>query len=387
MEVHRAPIQQQEIVIGGDANTSNRPRTRFGYLVPEAYAYYEQALGESGAVASGKVLHFAADLICSGGLDIWIRGAYSYAIQKIGLSSPRIFVYLRQRCAELDKKQEQLPQEAFYSHPDVQSIVSEVVLVLQIAPRRAKIAWPKIDENAKRPGWLRGVAGAPETAAVKRVWTSDGDTAPLYLVGNELCKAISEGATERALFWIRWVIEEDARVRKETKGHGLSTRDRGPPTASPKSRTEAGHYCADLLREVYRELAAKQLVRMHEEFTELWNLWRGSEKRMPARLRRDCLGIMTQICCEVPKWKVPAAPALVGDPVRLSRAVGQAGMFFREVLSCPALPPEKNLKPKMMKGERQKKTKVASEKEERQMSLDEHLSAYDAAMEAYLKKF
>lgn len=387
MEVHRAPIQQQEIVIGGGAD-DKRPRTRFGYLVPEAYAYYEQALGESGAVASGKVLHFAADLICSGGLDIWIRGAYSYAIQKIGLASPRVVVYLRQRCGELDKKMEVLPQEGFYSHPDVQTIVSEAVLVLQIAPRRAKVVWPKIDDNAKRIGWLRGVASAHETAAVKRVWSSDGDQAPLYLVGNELCKAISEGATERALFWTRWVLEEDARIRKETKGHGLSTRDRGPPTASPKARTEAGHYVADLLREVYRELASKQLVRMHEEFTELWNLWRGSEKRMPARLRRDCLGIMIQICCEVPKWKVPAAPPLVPDPVRLSRAVGQAGIFFREVLSCPSLPPEKSLKPKMMKGERKTKSKkTLTDKEEKEMSLDEHLSAYDAAMEAYLKKF
>ena len=69
----RAPIRQDLIMPEG--NEDKRPRTRCGYLVPEAYSCYEQALGEVGAAASGKALHFAADLICSGGLDISIRGA------------------------------------------------------------------------------------------------------------------------------------------------------------------------------------------------------------------------------------------------------------------------------------------------------------------------
>lgn len=386
MEVYRAPIQHQEIPIG--IAEDKRPRTRFGYLVPEAYAAYESALSQEGAVASGKLLHFAADLIASGGLDIWVRGAYSYAVQHIGLANPRIFVYLRQRIGELDKRAAVLPQEKFYSHPDVQSLIGESVLVLQICPKRAKVAWPKLDENTKRPGWLRGVAGAAEMSAVRKVWTSDGDQSPLYLVGNELCKAIAEGATERALFWVRWVLEEDVRIRKETKGHGLTTKERGPPEASAKARTEAGHYVADLVREVYREFATTGQVRMHEEFAELYRLWRGGEKRMPARLRRDCLGWMVLLCCEVPRWKVPAAPTLVQDPMRLSRAVAQSGAFFNEVLAYPPLAHDKQLRPKMMKKEKVGgKKRELTEKEKKEMSMEEHLSAYDAAMDAYLNKF
>jgi hypothetical protein len=386
MTVYRAPIQTEEVVPGQQEDT--RPRTRCGYLVPEAYSCYETALGETGAVASGKALHFAADIICSGGIDIWIRGAYSYAVQHISLANPRIFVYLKQRIQELDAHALRLPEESFYSNPDVQNTIGEVVLVLQLCPKRTKLVWPRVDPNTKRQGWLRGVAGAPETRATRLVWTSDGDTPPLYLVANELCKAIAEGGSESALFWIKWVLEEDARVRKETKGHGLSTKERGPATLPPKQRSDAGHFVAELLGIIYKEFAAQNLLRMHEEFGELMRLWRNGEKRMAVRLRRDCLGLMCLIVCEVPRWKVPAAPSLISDPVRLSRAVGQTSSFFNEVLAHKALSAGKQLKPTMTKG-RKANTKaagVATEKEKKALSLEEHFDAYDAAMEAYLNR-
>jgi hypothetical protein len=386
--VHRAPIQTEEHLIGGKEE-DKRPRTRCGYLVPEAYSCYETALGETGAVASGKALHFAADLVCSGGLDIWIRGAYSYSIQHISLANPRIFVYLKQRISELDRKVALLPQEAFYSNPDVQSTICETVLVLQLCPKRSKIVWPKVDPNTKRPGWLRGVAGAPETRATRMTWTSDGDTTPLYLVSNEICKAITDGASERVLFWIKWVLEEDARIRKETKGHGLSTKERGPAvigsrSVAPKQRSDAGHFVAALLGEIYKELASKNLIRMHEEFGELMRLWRSGEHRMPGRFQRDCLALMALIVSEVPRWKVPAAPTLVEDPVRLARAVGQSGGFFNEVLANKALSEVRQLKPNMTK--LRKKKVEPTDKEKKEMTIEEHFDAYDAAMEAYLNR-
>ena len=388
--VHRAPIHTEEHIIGEQED--KRPRTRCGYLVPEAYSCYETALGETGAVASGKALHFAADIVCSGGLDIWIRGAYSYAIQHISLANPRIFVYLKQRISELDRKIALLPQETFYSNPDAQSTIAETVLVLQLCPKRSKIVWPKIDPNTKRPGWLRGVAGAPETRATRIVWTSDGDTTPLYLVSNEICKAIADGASERVLFWIRWVLEEDARIRKETKGHGLSTKERGPAaigsrSVGSKQRSDAGHFVAAVLGEIYKELAGKNLIRMHEEFGELMRLWRSGEHRMPGRFQRDCLALMALIVTEVPRWKVPAAPTLVEDPVRLARAVGQSASFFNEVLANKALSEVRQLKPKMTKAVRGKKVGAQqTEKEKKDMTIEEHFDAYDAVMEAYLNR-
>lgn len=382
----RAPIQVETIPMdsGGE---DKRPRTRCGYLVPDAYSNYEQALSQTGSHASGRALHFAADLICSGGLDIWIRGAYTYALTHIGLANPRIVVYLKQRIVELDKKAAQLPQENFYSNRDVQSIVSEVVLVLQLCPKRAKVVWPKIDEAAKAIGWIRGVANAPETAPTRKVWSSDGDSGSLYLAANEICKAIVDGSSERALYWIRWTLEEDMRIKKETKGNGLSSKARGPPTMNTKQQTEAGHFIAALLLEVYRDLVSKGNIRMNEEFQELIRLWRGGEGRMAARLRKDCLGWMAMICSEVPRWKVPAAPTLVEDPVRLGRAVSSSTQFFNEVLSYPPLPAGQQLKAKMMKAAREKKAKNMTEKEKKQLTMEEQFEAYDSIMEQYLNKF
>jgi len=381
--MYRAPIHLDQINMNEKEDT--RPRTRCGYLVPEAYACYERSLGEVGASASGKAIHFAADIVCSGGLDIWIRGAYAYAIQHINLANPRIFVYLKERIVQLDKKAETLPQEGFYSNPEVQTNIVETVLVLQLCPKKQKIVWPKIEENTKKAGWLRGVAGSPETRATRQTWSSESDTPPMYLVSNELCKAIQDGAQARVLFWIRWLLEEDARVRKETKGNGLTSRERGPAFAPQKSRTEVGYFIADLLFNVYKELAEKG-IRMHEEFRELYNLYRCSEKRMAAKFRKDCLGIMGLICCEVPRWKVPASQTLVADPVRLSRAVAQSSGFFNEVLANP-MKPEKAIKASMTKAIKEKKDKMLSDKEKKELTTEEHFSEYDKAMEAYLNKF
>lgn len=379
MPVFRAPMHMEQVQMNPVEDT--RPRTRSGYLVPEAYSCYEKALGETGASASGKAIHFAADLICSGGLDIWIRGAYSYAVQHVNLANPRIFVYLKEKITGLDNKSDKLAQESFYAHPDVQAAITETVLVLQLCPKRAKIVWPKIEENTKRPGWLRGVAGSPETRVTRATWSPESDTSPMYVVANEICKGVQEAAQARVLFWIRWLLDEDSRLRKEK--HSLSTKERGPDVLSQKGRTDVGFFIADLLFNIYKELAAGG-IRMHEEFRELYNLYRCSEKRMAASLRRDCLGLMALICCEVPRWKVPASPTLVADPVRLSRAVGQAGSFFREVLANPM---KTHIKANMTKAKKEKKAGPISEKEKKTMIEEEHYSEYDKVMELYLNKF
>jgi hypothetical protein len=378
----RAPIRQD--IIMPEGNEDKRPRTRCGYLVPEAYSCYEQSLGEVGAAASGKALHFAADLLCSGGVDIWIRGAYSYSVQHINLGNPRIFSYLRTRISELDRKAEQLPQDAFFTHPDVQSTISEVVLILQLCPKHTKVVWPKVDENTKRQGWIRGVAGAAENKATRTIWKSDGDSPTLYLVGNELCKAVQDGSTERTLFWIRWTMDEDARIRKETKVTGLTNIERGAAGTNKKVATDAGHFLCAVIVELYRDMAARGVLKMNEEFQELVRLWRGGEHRMASRFRRDCLGLMAMILCEVPKWKNPQSPQLVPDPVRLSRAVGQATSFFNEVLAYKPLPLTQQLKPNMTKAKVERKKKM-TEQEQQAMSMNDKLDAYDQLMESYIQ--
>jgi len=375
MLVHRAPIQTDFF----DPNIQEdvRARTRCGYLVPDAFHAYQVALSEVGSAASAKALHFAADIICSGGLDIWIRSVYTYCIKKIGLGNPRVIVYLRDVVRKLDAKVASLPQEGFFGNPDVQALVGETIFILQLCPKKPTVNWPKVDDTTKKPGWLRGVASSPETRATRTIWSSDGDSTPLYLVGNELCKAVQEGSTERALFWIRWAYEEDARIRKETKGAGLTRKER-LAVGSPAQKTDVGLFFIGILIELYKELAEKQLVRMHEEVSEIARLWKSGEKRMASGVKKDLLALLVTICCEVPRWKVPAAPPLTQDEPRLARAVSQVSGFFQEVLSFKPLPVNSQLKPKMMQVPKKKTVKEAP--------IDERLAAYEAAMDAYMNK-
>lgn len=377
MIVHRAPIQ---IDFFDPKQEDNRPRTRCGYLVPDAFHAYQIALTESGSAASAKALHFAADIICSGGIDIWIRAAYTFAIKRIALGNPRSLVYIRDVIQRLDKKATVLPQEGFFANPDVQAMIGETIFILQLCPKKQLVNWPKIDETTKKPGWLRGVASSPETKATKTIWSSDGDSTPLYLISNELCKAVQEGSTERALFWIRWAYEEDSRIRKETKGPGLTKKER-LMIGSSAQKTDVGLYFIALLIEIYKELAEKQLVRMHEEVSEIARLWKSGEKRMAASNKKDLLTLLVTICCEVPRWKVPAAPPLTQDATRLARAVTQVPGFFQEVLAFKPLAVNEQLKPKMMQAPKKKK-----EAKGKETPMEDHLAAYDAAMEAYLNK-
>jgi hypothetical protein len=358
-------------------------RTRSGYKPSDCLKAFLTALQSSGMTNTGKALHFSTDLVCSGGYDIWVRSIWDFAIEHIGIGSPRIFVYLKKRIGELDAIVSRLDEDALWKDDEFQTRVCELIFVLRECPLRTRTPWPKVGAETHRDGWLRAVStNATETEVVKRVFKSSNDLYPLHLVACELLKACVDSATEKALFWIRWLLDEDSRLRKENNGAGLSTLDRGPANLNTKQRSEVGYFILQLFVEGYKELAAKGSVRMNEEFQALAELYRGSDKRIGSKGRRDILALMAQILCEVPRWKVPAAPTLIKDPAALSRAIQQSPNFFKEVLANPrvSLPANKAI---FTTGKQSQKQK---EKTKQGLTMETKFTAFDAAMEAYLNK-
>jgi hypothetical protein len=189
--------------------------------------------------------------------------------------------------------------------------------------------------------------------------------------------AIQEGATERALFWVKWLLEEDA-ITKKSFGTGLTTIERGPAQLKPAQKTSVGYYIIAVLAEVYKEFAEKGMVRMHEEFQALLDIYRSTDFRITQRKKMDTIAVMIQILTDVPKWKVPAAPSLVPDQTKLQRAVSQSEAFFREVLMLP-LP--KKLLPATVTGLKPKKAKDPSKQEK----LEQRLAAIDEVAMGFYK--
>jgi hypothetical protein len=138
----------------------------------------------------------------------------------------------------------------------------------------------------------------------------------------------------------------------------------------PAQKASVGYYIIAVLAEVYKEFAEKGMVRMHEEFQALLDIYRSSDFRITQRKKLDTIAIMILILTDVPKWKVPAAPSLVQDPTKLQRAVSQSESFFREVLMLP-LP--KKLLPPTVTGLKPKKVKEPSKQEQ----LEQRLAAID----------
>jgi len=354
------------------------PRTRCGYTPSESIRAFDKAMLENGAIGTGKALHFAADIVTSGGIDSIIRSMWDYAICHIGLASPRIFVYLKRRIEEIRKMMAQLPDEGAYSNEEFQVRMGEIVLVLREAPARTVLSWPKVGAETHNEGWIRAIASAPETAVLRKVWRPEGDSSILRTVGAELCKAITDGATEKALFWIKWLFEEEARVKKEVKGGNLTSYERGAPGS--KQKAGVGFFVLALYAETYKEFASKGLARMHEEFQALMDLWR-SGKDIQGGAKKQILTVLTQILCEVPRWKVPAAPALIRDPVAMAQAIRQVPKFFREVLVND---PPKGITA-ITKAFRSRGTETKP-KPKKGVPVEDKMSAFDKALDDYFAK-
>lgn len=356
-------------------------RTRCGYTPNESIRAFDKAMIESGVIGTGKCLHFAADIVTSGGFDSLIRSIWDYAISHVGIASPRIFVYLKKRIEEVHDILKRLPDEAAYTSEEFQVRVGEIIIVIRDAPTKTLVGWPKVGIETHTEGWIRAIAGAPETAVLRKVWRPEGDSSILRTVGAELCKAITDGAIEKALFWVKWLFEEEGRIKKETKGASLTTYERGTPGS--KHKAGVGFFILSLFAETYKEFASKQLVRMHEEFQTLIDLWRNN-KDIPGGAKKHILTVLTQILCEVPRWKVPAAPALIKDPVAMSQAIRQVPKFFKEVLAYdPPSGVAAITKAFRSRGKVDSKMVVKAKKGE---AAQDKMSAFDKALDDYFSR-
>ena len=183
--------------------------------------------------------------------------------------------------------------------------------------------------------------------------------------------------------WLdREMLEEEAKVRKETKGATISTYDRS--VGGSKQKGGIAFFILALYAEMYKEMAEKQLVRMHEEFKALVDLWRSGDKHIQGGARKQILTILTQILCEVPRWKVPAAPALIKDPVAMSQAIRQVPKFFREVVAYD--PPRGALAlAKAFKTRGKVDSKVVA-KAKKGEAAESKMDAFDRALEDYFAR-
>ena len=355
-------------------------RTRFGYDARDCVKSLQEVITQTGPSATGKALHFSADLLCSGGFEIWIRLLWSFVFQHVHLSSLRIFIFLQERTKNLEDRLNKLDLEELYRDPEFQQRAAEVILVIQTLPRQSKLIWPKVPDETHDPIWLQSVPHPKESEAVRKVWDSMQDQPILRFAGNQILTACEEVNIEKALFWLRWVLEEDKRVRSTNTGFSLTSSRRSGAVGTRIDKLEVGYFIAAILAEAYKDLARRNLIRMHEEFQSLIDLWRGKQGRLSSKQRQECLGLMILVISEVPRWKVPAAQPLIKDPGVMSRAVQQSVRFFREVLVKPPVP---GIVPKDLVGAKKKKVKLVSGK---LTSMEDQMRLMDEMVMAFIQK-
>jgi hypothetical protein len=364
-------------------NEADQPaRTRCGYVPNEVLQSFEKTLGESGSPATAKVLHFAADIVCSGGIDSLLRSLWNYALVHIGIASPRIFVYMIQRIKEIESILKTLPDQMAYSNETLQLRIGELIVVIRHAPTKTLLQWPKVGQETHTESWLRAISTDPvtETTLLKNVWIPGHDSAILRVAGANLSKAIADSSTEKALFWVKWLFEHETLLQRSQKGATLSNFERGPATLGSRQRKSVSFFILHLYSELYKEFAAKQTLRMNEEFQTLIEICKDAPKGIGTGAKKQIFTILTQILTEVPKWKIPAAAQLIQDPVYISNIVKTIPKFFQEVLSYD--PPKKASEvEKALKTRGAQKQRAAVKKSDENLTKDQ---AFDKAMEAYM---
>jgi len=354
-------------------------RTRFGYDARDCVRTLQEVLSQSGPSATGKALHYSADLICSGGFEIWIRLIWSFVFQHVHLTSLRIFVYLQEKTKLLEQRVASVDMEELYRDPDFQKKASEVVLVVQTLPRQGKITWPKVPEDTHEPEWISMVPKPKESEAVRKVWSSQHDQPIMRFVGNQILQGCEEVNIEKALFWLKWLIDEDKKVRSQGTGYTLTTSRRNGTGSIKVDKFEIGYFLVAVLAEAYKDLARRNLVRMHEEFQSLIDLYKGKMARVTSRQKQECLALMILIVAEVPRWKVPAVQPLIKDAVVMSRAVEQSVRFFQEVIQKPPVP---SVVPKDVVGGPMKKVKPT----EKLSVMEEKMRLMDQMVMTFLER-
>lgn len=341
--------------------------SRMGYPLKDLARAFTQSLSESGPIATGKAMHYTADMMTSGGLPLWQKLIWDYAYEHIGVASPRIFLYLYKKFRDLEDYARKLSFDVFCKTRAVQELSAEITMIVQDSPKKTKTKYPSVpSETHENEEWLRSVLQTTDRVAVRKVWQRNTDLPPMLHAANEMVYAITGGATERALFWVKWLIEEDNLVRKKY-GQGLTTLERGPAHLKPQQKTAVGYYLINVLAECYKEMSEKGMMRMHQEFQALLDIYRSTDSMNTHKRRMDTIAMMVQLLTDVPKWRVPASPPLVKDLPTLQRAVEQSPSFFNEVLRYPI--PAKLL-PAKVSGLKVKKVKDPSKAEKLQAQLD-----------------
>ena len=112
--------------------------TRKGYVLKDASRSFLQALSESGPIASGKVMHYTADLLASGGLALWQKLCWDYTYDHIGVASPRIFLFLSTRFKKMIEIFTKNTIESFCNISEMQQHAAEIVLILQSVLKKQK---------------------------------------------------------------------------------------------------------------------------------------------------------------------------------------------------------------------------------------------------------
>lgn len=347
--------------------------TRKGYLLKDLVKNFQQVLGEAGPIAIGKLMHYTSDLIGSSGFELWKKLCWDYAYDHIGTASPRIFYYLRKKFAELGEKNAKLNLDQFCRNQEVQETVMECVLILQMCPKKTKVKYPAVpQETIGNTDWLRGTLRTTDKACVRKVYQHNTDQEQMLHAANELIYSIQANEEQTALFWVKWLLLEEASVMKQY-GSNLSTNPRGG--AGNKNPTQVGYYIIAVLAELYKEYHSKNMIRMSEEVQAIINIYRDSTTSHKHKM--DIMAIMVQLLIITPRLKVPAAPSLVQDPGTLQRILQSAPQFFEEILKYPPVKPL----PIKVTGLKAKKVKDKSKESE----LEQRLAAIDAATMNFYK--
>ena len=175
--------------------------------------------------------YWTLELLCSGLVhSLWytlFEGASLY----VHRSCPNMFTYLTtqyERFADIERMFSTYTMADIRNHEQARNIVCETVVALAVAKKQKPIALPTIKPlHDFQPQTVRENLRASTQAACLPFLKAE-DPFELKIPFNEFCFSIQTRDTQRALYWVSWILSYAREQKKRTKQPLLGAERRNP---------------------------------------------------------------------------------------------------------------------------------------------------------------
>jgi hypothetical protein len=262
-------------------------------------------------IALGEVpyaIHWAFELLCSGLVDTLWNSFFMIAVEQVNRANPLIFSYLYMRFFKeffplRDAYASDIPR--IRNSPSARKIVAEAATLLALSKKAKLPAFPKVTPADYTRDRIREVAKAPLTSYANAIIKAD-DPSHIIIPSNEIAFAIRRENRDslHALFWIRWLLEFEKQLKKES-GSKLACAKRPVPGIDEKHHTDVVWLLWEVLSHEVSQRPPQEKAPLEKVISVLFRMFCYQYEPSCKNSRKEFLACAVVLLTDIVEWNEP----------------------------------------------------------------------------------